>query len=241
MSQLATKLKATHRQSRQRWSLVEKVRSRLQDLILSGKISPGERLSEVDLAMRFHVSRGPVREAIRTLEQAHLVTTVPNCGARVSRLELDRVLELYDVRAGLARSAGRLLAKRATGTEIAALQKLHEQMCAAAVNGSAAVFHRTNLQFHDLIFKLAGNARLHEIDQAVRNELTLFIRRGSLGDAQLRTSNAEHAAFLKAVAVDDAEDAARILEQHVLNGRQRMLENLRRMKSSQAMNRRGKQ
>jgi DNA-binding GntR family transcriptional regulator len=107
-------------------------------------------------------------------------------------------------------------------------------MC-RAVNAAAATFYTANLRFHDLIFEFAGNTRLREIDQAVRKELQLFIRHGSLGDAQLRVSNAEHAAFLKAVRAGDAQEAGRILEQHVLNGRQRMLENLHQMKPCRRM------
>jgi DNA-binding GntR family transcriptional regulator len=229
---VASKIKATRRHRRRGATLVERVRSGLQNLILSGKISPGERLNELYLAERFRVSRGPLREAIRALEFAHLVTTAPNRGASVSRVDLEGVLELYEVRAGLARSAGRLFATRATAAQIAVLQKLHRQMCIAVDTGSATAFHRINLQFHDAIFESTGNARLREIDQTVRNELQLFIRHGSLGDVQLRLSNAEHAAFLKAVAAGEVQDAGEILEQHVLNGRQRMLENLQRMKGS---------
>lgn len=227
----ASKVSGMHRRRPRPSSLVEKVRSRLQDLILSGEISPGERLNELALAVRFRVSRAPIREAVRALEFAHLVTTVPNRGASVSCMDLEGVLELYDVRAGLARSAGRLFVTRATAAQIAVLQKLHEKMCAAAATGSAATFHAANLEFHDAIFKFAGNARLREIDQSVRNELQLCIRRGSLGSAQLRVSNSEHAAFLKAVASGDPWGAGQILERHVLNGRQRMLDNLQRMKS----------
>jgi DNA-binding GntR family transcriptional regulator len=229
-----SKVKSPRRHRGEPSSLVEKVRSRLQDLILSGEIAPGERLKELELAARFRVSRGPLREAIRALELTRLVTTLPNCGARVSCIDLQGVLELYDVRAGLARSAGRLFAVRATTVQISVLQKLHDRMC-RAVNAAAATFYTANLRFHDLIFEFAGNTRLREIDQAVRKELQLFIRHGSLGDAQLRVSNAEHAAFLKAVRAGDAQEAGRILEQHVLNGRQRMLENLHQMKPCRRM------
>jgi DNA-binding GntR family transcriptional regulator len=209
-------------------SLVEKVRAALQELILSGEIGSGERLNELVLAARFRISRGPIREAIRALEHARLVTVIPNRGAIVCRLDLPGVLELYDVRAGLARSAGRLLAMRATASQIATLQKLHEQMCRAASAHSVAAFHKANVKFHDAILEFAGNARLREIDQSVRHELQLYIRSGSLGDVQLRISNSEHAAFLKAVSTGDANGAGQVLEQHVLNGRQRMLDNLQR-------------
>ncbi len=206
--------------------MVEQVRGALQELILSGEVRAGERLNELELAGRFRISRGPIREAIRALEHARLVTVVPNRGAIVRRVDLPDVLDLYDVRAGLARSAGRLLAARATNAQMTALRTLHERMRRAAATHSVAAFHSANRRFHDAILEFAGNARLREIDQSVRDELQLYIRRGSLGAAQLRASIAEHDAFLEAVSTGDADAAGHALEQHILNGRQRMLDNV---------------
>ncbi|SEC52513.1 transcriptional regulator, GntR family [Rhizobiales bacterium GAS191] len=205
-------------------SVTESVRAKLEEFILAGTIRPGERLNELALSDRLQVSRGPVREAIRALEQARLVKLTPNRGAIVRKLDLAEALELYDVRAAYGRAAGRLLAARANGSHLDALRHYHEQMRAAASTCSTAVFHQLNLRFHDAIIAFAGNSRLQELDIAVRNEMQLYIREGVLGDAQLRASNSEHALILKAIVDGDPDAAGSALERHILNGKQRMIE-----------------
>jgi len=195
---------------------------------LSGEVQPGERLNELALSERLQVSRGPIREAIRALEQARLVKLHANRGAIVRRLDLAEALELYDVRAAFGRAAGRLLAARATSAQLDALRDIHGRMSAAASSGSTADFQSLNLLFHDRIMEFADNARLQELDIGVRNEMQLYIREGVLGDSQLRASNSEHARILKAIVEGDPEAAGSALEQHILNGKQRMLEGARR-------------
>ncbi|HEV2673107.1 MAG TPA: FCD domain-containing protein [Aliidongia sp.] len=208
-------------------SVTENIRATLEELILSGAIQPGERLNELALSERFQVSRGPIREAIRALEQARLVSVAPNRGALVRKLDLADALELFDVRAGLGRTAGRLLAARASGSQLQALRELSDQLTAAVSIGSTAEFHRLNLRFHAAIMEFAGNARLEEMDVAVRNEMQLYIRDGLLGEAQLRISNNEHTLILNAIVDGDPERAGAALETHILNGKQRMLNGAR--------------
>jgi DNA-binding GntR family transcriptional regulator len=207
---------------------VDELRRGIQAMILAGEIATGERMNEVALAQRFGVSRGPIREAIRALEQERLISVIPNRGAVVRRIDLAEALELYDVRAGLARSAGRLLAARATSDQISTLRMLQERMHTAVAANSASDFHSANVEFHEAILGFAGNKRLRELDRIVANELQLCIRHGSRGSAQLRASLSEHESFLAALVAGDMRASGDVLEQHVLNGRQRMLENITR-------------
>jgi DNA-binding GntR family transcriptional regulator len=208
---------------------VDGLRRGIQTMILGGEMAPGERMNEVALAQRFGVSRGPIREAIRALEQERLISVIPNRGAVVRRIDLAEVLELYDVRAGLARSAGRLLAARATPNQISTLRALQDRMQTAVAANSVIDFQSANFEFHEAILEFAGNKRLRELDRGVANELQLCIRYGSRGSAQLRASLGEHESFLEALVVGDTRASADALEHHVLNGRQRMLENITRV------------
>jgi len=199
------------------------IRQELERLILAGDIAPGERLNELSLAARLGVSRGPLREAVRLLEQARLVEIVPNRGALVRRLGLAEALDLFDLRAGYAAAAGRLLAQRATRPQIRALEELHTGMQEAAEEGDAAAFQALNLVFHTRLFEFAGNERLRAADLEVRNELQLYIRSAASGQSQLRRSNDEHGRLLDAIANGDAARAGRLFEAHVLNGKHRLM------------------
>ncbi len=93
-------------------------------MLRSGALVPGERLKEFDLAQRLQVNRSVAREALRTLEYAGLVRIVPNRGAELRKLSMEEALNLYDLRAGLARAAARSAALRAERAEVKQLQEL---------------------------------------------------------------------------------------------------------------------
>ncbi|MFM1856537.1 MAG: hypothetical protein RLZ83_1846, partial [Pseudomonadota bacterium] len=82
-------------------SLTGLVQAELERLILSGELAPGERLPEVALAARLGVSRGPLREAFRMLEEAGLVRTEKNRGVQVRDVPLDEAIEIFDLRAAM--------------------------------------------------------------------------------------------------------------------------------------------
>ncbi|AGT10652.1 GntR family transcriptional regulator [Paracoccus aminophilus] len=213
-------------------SLTGGVREELTRLILSGEFQPGDRLNELSLTQRLGVSRGIIREAVRSLEHARLVEIIPNRGVVVRTVDVPDALELYEVRAALAMAAGRLAAIRASKEQLDALSALHAKMVAATEANDIPSYTAANHAFHDAIFTAASNSRLKEHDLSVRNEMQLYIRRGALGHAQLKASNLEHGRILAALIASDSEGAAREFEQHIANGKQRMLENLR---SAQAL------
>ncbi|WP_136617933.1 MULTISPECIES: GntR family transcriptional regulator [Mesorhizobium] len=208
-------------------SLATGVREQLEQIILSGEYAPGERLNELALTERLGVSRGIIREATRSLENARLVEIIPNRGVVVRTVDVPDALELFDVRAGLASAAGRLAAARATTEQLRSLAKLHEEMNDLVRGNDSVSYATANHAFHDAVMLASGNSRLQELDLTVRNEMQLYIRKGVLGEAQLKVSNLEHGRILNALKAADAEAAAREFELHILNGKQRMLESLR--------------
>ncbi len=203
---------------------VERIRARLEQLILSGKLSPGERLNELALAARLEVSRGHLREAVRALEAARLVQIVANRGAHVRKLDLPEALQLFDVRAGLARAAGRLAALKATRKQLKEVRNVQRHMGAAAARGEIARFQELNLRLHALLFDAAANARLRDIDLAVRNEMQLYIRENVSSESQLRVSCEEHGAIVTALLAGDADACSAAFENHILNGKRRLLD-----------------
>jgi DNA-binding GntR family transcriptional regulator len=202
------------------------VRERLTQMILTGEIGAGERLHELSLAKQLQVSRGPLREALRALESAGLVTAVPNHGVFVRRVELEDALDMYDIRAGYARVAGRLLARRIVKEQFAKLEALYQRMARACTAGNTTSYYAGNLQFHAMLMQFTGNQRLIAVNEAALNELQLYLRNAVEGSAQLRESQAEHRRILDAIKSGNADRAGAAFESHVLAGKQRMLERL---------------
>jgi DNA-binding GntR family transcriptional regulator len=205
---------------------VERARTQLEQMILSGELQPGDRLNELSLASRFGISRAHLREAVRALEEARLVQVIANRGAHVRKLDLSEALELFDVRAGLARSAGRLAVLRGTRVQIKEIQNVHRRMGAAASSADLAKFHELNLRFHALLLEAAANARLREMDLAVRNEMQLYIRHNVSSEAQLRVSYEEHGAIMSALLAGDGDACGTEFERHILNGKRRLMDSV---------------
>lgn len=207
-------------------SLTTIVREKIERMILSGEIPAGARLNENALAAQLNVSRGPVREATWSLEQAGLVKIIRNRGVFVTEISLEDALQLYDVRSGLARIAGRLVASRASSEQIETLTAIHQSLEQARAAQDQAAYNEGNRRFHTKLLEFTGNGRLIGYHETTEKELRLFVRRGILGPARLRISNREHKQILDCIIDGDAEGAAAAFERHILNGKQRMLDSL---------------
>jgi phosphonate utilization transcriptional regulator len=205
-----------------RHSLTALVRDEIDRQIVEGELAPGDKLNEADWAARLHVSRGPVREAFRALEQAGLVRTVKNRGVFVRTVSLAEADEIYAVRAVLEEAACRKLAATIDARQLAVLRDWLDAMRAALDARDHDAYTRANVAFHDAIVAAAGNLKLYETYRRLVSELSLF-RRAALvvhADAMER-SLAEHRAILTALASRDADHAAALMHAHANGGLQR--------------------
>jgi phosphonate utilization transcriptional regulator len=206
-------------------SLTRLVATELERLILSGELAPGEKLTEMALAARLGVSRGPLREAFRLLDEAGLVRAEKNRGVFVRDIPLREALEIYDLRAAMDELVGRRLAERIEPSALRELRGLVERMEQAVKGKDADAYHLLNLQFHDRLVELAGNAKLTAIYRKLIKELSLF-RRMNLADAGLLPqSAAEHRSIVKAIASGDPEAAGRAMYEHVMESKARTVRN----------------
>jgi phosphonate utilization transcriptional regulator len=202
-------------------SLPSLVQRELTQQIMAGDLPAGAKLNEVDVALRLGVSRGPVREAFRALEESGLVRFEKNRGVFVRKVSLEEADEIFELRALLDEFAGRRAARNAKPADIAALQQLVDRMGLAAARGEADDYFALNLEFHDRIVELAGNAKLAHLYRRLVNELNLY-RRASLNQAgNLPVSVAEHRAIVERIAARKPDAAGRLLHDHVLESRER--------------------
>ena len=206
-------------------SLSSVVQGELERMILSGELRPGEKLTEMALAARLGVSRGPLREAFRLLEEAGLVRTEKNRGVFVRDVPVDEAIEIFDMRAAMEELVGRRVAEKITPAEVKELRGVVEQMEQAVKAKDVDRYHRLNLQFHDRLVELAGNGKLTAIYRKLIKELSLF-RRMNLADGKLLPVSAgEHRHIVKAIASGDAEAAGRALFDHVIESKERTIAN----------------
>ena len=152
---------------------------------------------------------------------------MPNRGAEVRKVSLEEALDLYDVRAGIAHSAGRLAAMRLEAAEEAEIQRLLDAMEAALAARDGGKYSALNDTFHTALMAATKNPRLIALDKAVAAELSLHIRKGVYTMAQMQLSHAEHRGVVEALRDGRVGDAADAFEHHILNGKQRMLDTVR--------------
>jgi phosphonate utilization transcriptional regulator len=215
-------------------SLSSVVQSELERMILSGELPPGEKLTEVALAARLGVSRGPLREAFRMLEEAGLVRTEKNRGVFVRDLPVEEAIDIFDLRATMEEFVGRRLAQTISAAALKEVRALVEQMEQAAKAKDEHSYHLLNLRFHDRAVELAGNAKLTAIYRKLIKELSLF-RRLNLAEAMLMPASAnEHRQIVKAIASGDAELAGRAMFEHVMESKARTIKNHQRGPAAQA-------
>lgn len=206
-------------------SLASVVQQEVERAILAGEYAPGTKLTEAMLASRLGVSRGPVREAFRMLEEAGLVRTEKNRGVFVRDIPIDEAVEIFDLRAAMDDLVGRQLAANITTAQLKEIRALVEAMEKAVKAEDAYNYHLLNLKFHDRLVEMAGNRKLTAIYRKLIKELSLF-RRLNLADGWLLPISAgEHRLILKAIAAGDPEAAGRAMFQHVMDSKQRTIDN----------------
>ena len=206
-------------------SLTTVVQQEIERAILVGEYEPGSKLIEAALAAKLGVSRGPVREAFRMLEEAGLVRTQKNRGVFVRDIPIDEAVEIFDLRAAMDELVGRLLANNITPVQTKVLKGLVEAMEKSVKAQDAHAYHLQNLHFHDQLVEMAGNRKLTEIYRKLIKELSLF-RRLNLADGWLMPISAnEHRQIVKAIASGDADAAGRAMFNHVMQSKERTIEN----------------
>ena len=214
-------------------SLANLVQAEIERMILEGELQSGAKLTESTLADQLGVSRGPVREAFRMLEESGLVRTIKNRGVFVRDVPLEEALEIFEVRAVMDLYVGRKLAQGIDSAQVKELRQLVDFMDQAVKGGNPRDYHRFNLKFHDRLLELADNAKLTATYRKLVNELSLF-RRQNLTPESMAVFTREHKQIVKAIAAGDPEAAGQAMFQHVMNSRERTLEYYRKKNAPSA-------
>lgn len=208
-------------------SLPDLVQDELERLILDGDLAPGEPVREIAIASLLGVSRGPVREAFRGLEEKGLLRIEKNCGVSVRALSPEEADQIYEVRIVLEAMIGRKVAETITQAGLADLKATVKAMRPAARDADVRPYTRLNLAFHDALARLSGNAALHESYRRLVAQLTLFRHKAYLHDKNsMALSLREHQAILDAIEAQKPNRASDLLRAHARDSRKRLHEAL---------------
>ncbi len=207
-------------------SLTGVLERELEHLILTGELKPGERLNEIQLSNRFGTSRGPLREATRSLHARGLVDIIRNRGVFVRSISPKEALEIYDVRAAIFGLAGRLLTDRLTDEMLRQLDVFLSRMDRIAAEQNFDDYYPVNLAFHDYLVNATGNATLVAEYKSFVNKLHLCRARGLVQAGGLSVSNREHREMVDALASGRQDRAQEAFFRHVERSKLRFLSTL---------------
>ncbi len=154
-------------------TLREKVAALLREAIIQQKIKPGERITELEIASRYGLSRTPIREAFRQLESEGFLKIVPRKGAIVAELNEKDIQDFYEIKAVLEGYAARIAAERITDAEIVQLERLNRKMKECAAKMDVAGLTKNHNEFHNFILELCGNDKITAV---VSNLVQQFLR-----------------------------------------------------------------
>mgnify|MGYP003291389358 FL=1 len=188
----------------------------LRDAILTGKLVPGERLMENQLAEKLGVSRTPVREALRMLELENLVELVPRKGAQVLDMSEKDIINILEVRSALEGLATSVACKKMSKEDLQQLKNMEVDFEKAVADNDVEHFVDIDEDFHDLIFAATENDKLINIFRNLRIQLYRYrMAQAKNNETSMSTIVAHHRSIIRAIENHDAEEGASIAQGHI--------------------------
>ncbi|MEM1288537.1 MAG: GntR family transcriptional regulator [Pseudomonadota bacterium] len=181
--------------------------------IREGDYGPGDRLRETEIAERVGLSRTPIREALRKLESDGIVEHRPRVGSVVRQLGHSEVVELYEIRLVLERTAAELAAKHAVDAQIAELEAINRAIGKSLADPPAAA--ALNQQFHQTLYRTARNRFLLEAASSLNNALMLLGPTTLADEERISTVCRQHQQIIDGVRRADKEAAGTAAEAHL--------------------------
>jgi DNA-binding GntR family transcriptional regulator len=204
-------------------SLHERVFAQLRQSILDGTYEPGTVIHESRIAAELGVSRTPVREAFRKLEQEGLVTIIRNKGAVVAGVTEQDIKDIYAVRAVVEGLAAKWAAVHITPAQLQELEELLTKMDRAAQAGDFRTWRELDTRFHEVLYEASHSIPLELVLSAFHD----YVRRARLDSlaspGRMRQAGEEHGAIVAALKENDPDLAAHALAEHCRNAAENWL------------------
>lgn len=207
-------------------SLGSQAYQELKRIILEGRVAPGEKLNEGDLARALGISRTPVREAINRLGKEGLVEIFPQRGAFVVQSTERDIFELFLIRENLEGLAARLAAERITESSLARLEACIQGFKEPFSQKDIQRYAREDFKFHQSIVNLSDARRLIQLVSSLHDHIRIFrLTTRGLSD-RMKSSLGEHRSIIEALRKKDPEESEQRMRQHIRRVRDGVMENI---------------
>lgn len=188
---------------------------KLRQAILRGELAPGQRLMEIQLAEQLGVSRTPVREAIRMLEQDGLAIMIPRRGAVVAKISGKNLKDVLEVRLALEELAVQLSCLRMGEEDFTALREANREFNETIAGEDIVKMAEADEHFHDIIYQASDNMRLVQLEMQMREQMYRF-RIEHLKEKTKRNALVEgHREIMEALHRRDSDAATKAIRSHI--------------------------
>jgi DNA-binding GntR family transcriptional regulator len=194
-------------------TLREQVLEQLRAAILEGTFAPGEKLAEVELAAQFGVSRGTVREALRTLHNSGLLEGSERSSLHVRRLTGRQIVELYDVRAALEGQA--VASILASENAASVVDELERRLPEATPDMTYAERFELDLGFHEALCRLSGNDTLLRMWTSIKDLMRISVLAAPDQASSSLMAKSHHQPIIDAMRTGDVDRARAVLAAHM--------------------------
>lgn len=205
-----------------RRTLHDEVLERLRDMIIEGRLEPGQRINEGPVGAQLGVSRTPLREAIKTLASEGLVEILPAKGAIVRKFTERDLAQILQVLKTLEQLGGRMACEQASDETIAAIHGLHKRMLELYETRERLEYFKLNQAIHSAIVAASGNAVLAEMHETLQARIKRLRFIGNEGPVKWAGAVAEHEEMMAALLKRDAEALADVIGRHMESTRLRV-------------------
>ncbi len=189
----------------------------LRDSILKGELEPGERLMEIHLANKLGVSRTPIREAIRMLEQEGLAVTYPRRGAQVAKMTEKDLQDVLEIRDALDELAAKSASKNITPEAISELKETMTAFKEAAYRGDIREVAAADEKFHNIIYQAADNPKLLVIIHNLKEQMYRYRYEYVKDNANYERILKEHEEIILGLEKKDAGYVRERMHAHLKN------------------------
>jgi DNA-binding GntR family transcriptional regulator len=203
-------------------SRADAVFEKIESDILTGVYKRGEILTENELSLELSVSRTPVREAIRRLEQENLLRELPK-GHEVIGITPSDIVDIYDVRIAIEGKAVKLCAERITDAELEEMRDVIDLQEFYTLKSVADKIKGTDSRFHELIYKCSGSAIYNSILSSLHRKIQLCRKVSVSDNGRAELAIKEHREIFNAIEKRDGELAEKLMIKHVTNAKNNIM------------------
>jgi DNA-binding GntR family transcriptional regulator len=195
-------------------TLTESIRLGIESDIYSGRFAPGSPIDEESIAARFSVSRTPVREAVMQLIETGLIEKNSRQRAKVAKLDVRRLLQLFEALAEMEGTCARFAARRMTAPEKEELVQTHRAAAAVLADGNDDEYFRLGRRFHALIIRGTHNSVLIDVTHKLVAPLLTYRRFQLRRDGRQQANQSDHDEILATILEGNANAAYDLMRRH---------------------------